>query len=415
MKKPAILGGIPSFDKTLSINKPTLPPVSKLTHELEEIFATGMLTNSKYVKLLEEKCADYLATKHAVAVSCCTSGLILTIKTMGLTGEIIVPSFTFPATVHSLLWNNLTPIFIDCDPETFNLDTELIEEKISQKTSGILAVYIFGNPPEMERLEEIASKYGLKLFFDAAHAFGSKFKGKTAGNFGDAEIFSLAPTKVIVSGEGGIVATDNDSLASKLKIAREYGNPGNYDCQMIGLNARMSEFHALVGLKCLETLDENIEKRYRLVEKYKSELRDIPGISFQKISPDSRTTYNYFSILVNEKEFGLTNDELAIALWKENLMTRKYFFPPVHKQAAYSDYFGQYKDKLPVTESVCRKICCLPLFSHIEEETVIKICRAIQDIYKDRIAVKKRIMEEASKEVTWDAGLVSHLSFGATS
>ena len=391
MKKPVILGGKPYFDTVVPINRPTLPAISELTGELEGIFNSGMITNSKYVRRLEDECASYLKTEHAVAVSCCTSGLMLTIKALGLSGEVIVPSFTFPATVHALVWNNVTPVFVDCDPQTFNLNSDLIEEKITPKTTGILATYIFGNPPEMDKLQTIATRHGLKLIFDAAHAFGARYNGISAGNHGDAEVFSLAPTKIIVAGEGGIIATKNSELAKELEMAREYGNPGDYNCRSIGLNARMSEIHALLGLKSLGMLEENIQKRCRLVERYRSGLQDIPGISFQKILPNAKTSNNYFSILIDKEEFVLTNDELSIALDGENIMTRKYFFPPVHEQVAYSDYFSQYDGELPVTDSVCRRVCCLPLFSHMGEEVVACICQAIEDVYKYREDIKERI------------------------
>ncbi|MBI5789092.1 MAG: DegT/DnrJ/EryC1/StrS family aminotransferase [Candidatus Schekmanbacteria bacterium] len=391
MKKPAILGGSPAFDQLLPINQPTLPKVDDLTAELTDIFNSGMLTNARYVKRFENECADYLEVKNAVAVSCCTSGLLLSLKLLGLKGEVIVPSFTFPATVHALLWNNLKPVFVDCDPETFNIDPHEVEKKITPQTCAIMLVYIFGNPPQLDRLTSIAAKHHLKMISDAAHALGVKYHGKFAGNFADAEVFSLAPTKLVVAGEGGIVATNNDQLAADLKIARDYGNPGNYNTRFIGLNARMSEMHALLAGKCLTKLEESINTRYKLVDLYKSRLQKLPGISFQKIEANARTSYNYFSVLVDEEIFGLNNDQLSAALKPENIMTRKYFYPPVHEQDAYKDYYQQYQDQLPATAWVCKRICCLPLFTHLPEEKVIKVCEAIERIYENRVQVKGQI------------------------
>jgi dTDP-4-amino-4,6-dideoxygalactose transaminase len=368
-------------NKCIPINCPTLPPVESLLDDLREAFSSGLITNDRFVCELEKKLAEYMKVKKVVCVSSCTSGLMLVERCLGLKGEVIVPSFTFPATVHSLVWNNLKPVFVDCNPETFNVEPREVESKIGEKTSAILGVYIFGNPPEMDALLDLAEKYGLKLIFDSAHGLGAKYKGIFSGNFGEAEVFSLAPTKLVTSGEGGAIATNNDQLAEKLRVGRNYGNPGDYNCSLVGLNARMSELNAILGLKTLEFLEKGISQRYRLVSLYKSLLGKIPGISFQKIREDNRSTFNYFSVLIEQDKFGMKNVDLKLALEKQGIGSRVYFSPPLHTQDAYKEYYEKYKDKLPMTDWVCERILCLPLFSHMSDDMVRYICNRIEKIY----------------------------------
>jgi len=382
MDKPAIQGGEPVFDDIVPITQPTLPELRILYRNLSEIFSTSVITNSKFVKELETKATKYLDVNHAVAVSNCTSGLMLVLKSLNLSGEVILPSFTFSATGHSLLWNDIKPAFVDCDPETFLIDPNHIEENVTSKTSAILAVHIFGNPCDVNRLQEIADEYGLKLIFDAAHAFGSLYNGKHIGSYGNVEVFSTSPTKLFTTGEGGLVTTSDAELKRKVTIGRNYGDDGSYDCEFAGLSARMSEFHAILGLKTLETLEKNVVRRNELAHIYKDELQKLPGISFQKINPNWRTTYKDLSIIVDEEKFGLNRDDLCIALEKENIMTKRYFYPPLHRQRAYAQWFQKFDAKLPVTKYISEHILSLPLYSHMSEHNIKKICYAIRRIYE---------------------------------
>lgn len=376
-------------ERCVPINSPTLPPAESLISDLSEVLNSGLITNSRYVCELEKKLAKYMNIRNAICMSSCTSGLMLVERCLGLKGEVIVPSFTFPATVHTLVWNNLKPVFVDCDPKTFNLHPLEVELNIGEKTSAILGVYIFGNPPEIESLSKLANKHGLKLIFDTAHGLGAMYKATSSGNFGEAEVFSLAPTKLVTSGEGGVVATNNDELAERLRLGRNYGNPGNYNCSLIGLNARMPELNAILGLKTLESLEANIFKRHRLVSLYKSLLGEIPGISFQEVREGNRSPYNYFSVLIEPDRFGMTNTNLKLALEKRGIATRVYFSPPVHRQDAYREYYEECKDRLPVTEWVCERILCLPLFSHMSEDMVRYVCDKVEKIHWENKKVIK--------------------------
>jgi dTDP-4-amino-4,6-dideoxygalactose transaminase len=380
--RPAILGGKSAFQETIRIAQPTLFPPDEISKQLSEIFSSGQITNSKYVRVLEEEAAHYLGTKHAVAVSSCTSGLMLLEQALGLTGEVIVPSFTFCATTHSLLWNNLKPVFVDCERETYNIDPTKVNESVSTRTSAILAVDIFGNPCNRETLQKIASARNLRLIIDAAHSFGALYNGGKIGSYGEAQVISLSPTKMVVAGEGGIVITNSEALARRLRIGRNYGNPEDYDCEFAGLNARMTEMNAIIALKSFAMVEENVTRRNRLADQYRSCLSVIPGISFQRIRSEDRSTYKDFSLLVEPDVFGVNRDELARALAAENIQTRPYFHPPVHRQKAYRSFAQGYEARLPNTEEVSLKALSLPLYSHMPSEQVDKICAAVESMHR---------------------------------
>lgn len=382
MDKPAILGGEPAFKNLLPITKPTLPNFENLIDSCKDIFNTGMITNSKYVKEFENGLQDYIKVDYAQAVSSCTSGLMLVLKGLGLKGEVILPSFTFSASGHALIWNGLKPIFVDIDNETYNLNIEAVKEAINPKTSGILGVHIFGNPCDISALTDIAEDHNIKLIFDAAHAMGSEYKGEKIGKFGDAEVFSCSPTKLMVTGEGGIVTTNDAELKRKISIGRNYGDDGSYDCEFTGMNARMSEMHAILGLESLHKLEENLANRAQLAATYKSELGNLHGITFQAITPSCRTTFKDFSIYVEPEKFGMNRDELCEVIAKENIMTKKYFYPPLHKQRAYSEFYEEYKGKLSVTDDVSMNVLSLPLYSHMAIEDVKKVSHALCKIHE---------------------------------
>lgn len=375
----------PVFKEVLPITKPYLPSFERVKDKISEIFSSGMITNYKYVKELESDVSKYMNVKNAIAVSSCTSGLMLVEKLLNLTGEVILPSFTFSATGHSLMWNNLKPVFVDIDPNTFLIDTEKIEEAITPKTSAILAVHTFGLPSEVKKLQEIADANNLKLIFDSAHAFGSKVDNKYIGQFGDAEVFSSSPTKLMTTGEGGLVTTNNDELAKQIRIGRNYGDDGSYDCKFIGMNARMAEFNAILGIESLKLIEDHIRMREKIVEIYQKELKEIP-LAFQRISSNYRTTFKDFAIILDEKEFGLNRDKVAEIMRSQNIITKKYFYP-LHKQTAYSDFINS-NTKLPITDKISQNILCLPLYAKLSEEDVKKVCYVLKSIYDNRDNLK---------------------------
>jgi dTDP-4-amino-4,6-dideoxygalactose transaminase len=382
---PAVLGGTPIFSKKINIVRPVMPDISEIVTNLKEVLDTGMVTKGRYLAQFEDAIARHLGVRHAVAVSSCTSGLILTHKALGLTGEVIVPSFTFMATVSSLVWCGLRPVFADVDKDTTNLKPASAEAAITSETAAILAVHNFGNPADISALQSIANRHKIPLIFDAAHGFGALYRGEPIGAQGKANIFSLSPTKLLISGEGGLVATNDNNLAQMIRIGREYGNNGDYDSLFAGLNARLAEFNAILGLWSLSRLEEAAQARNATVSLYQEMMGKLPGIGFQKIRPDDRCAFKDFSITVDSEVFGLSRDALAEALIAENIDIRKYYDPPCHKQAAYKCYDNH--SALPNTDWLASHSLSFPIWSNMDEKTALGICEAVERIFEHRKAV----------------------------
>ncbi len=393
--QPAILGNRPIFENKVFIVKPSLPSPQEMQSGMEEIISSGMVTKGKYLKAFEEAVAEYLQVKHAVAVSSCTTGLMLTYQGLGLTGDVVVPSFTFMATVSALVWAGLRPVFADVDFGTTNLDPAAAEAAITPNTSALVAVHNFGNPAEVDALQEVADRHNLKLIFDAAHGFGAMYQGKPVGVQGDANIYSLSPTKLLIAGEGGIVATNHDDLADKIRIGREYGNSGNYDSAFAGINARMPEFNALLGWHSLQRLEAGARRRNEVVDLYRRELGKLPGLHFQTVREGNRNSYKDFSITIEAEAFGLTRDELQQALTAENIDTRTYYDPPVHRHTAYQHYAAP-DIALPNTEKLAAQSLSLPVWSKMDDEITLQICEAFTKIHAQSVEVAEALRNSSA-------------------
>lgn len=357
-----------------------LPKLSSIQSKLKDIFKTGIITNGKYVSEFEERCARFLKTKNVVATSSGTSALILAIKCLKLKGEVILPSFTFTSVGHSLLWCGLVPVFADINPKTFNIDPGSIEKKVTKKTSAIIATHVFSSPCEIAKIQKIAKKHKLKVIYDAAHAFGSKYKGKSVANFGDIVIFSLTPTKVLTTGEGGLIVARDNKTAEILKLGRNNGDSFDREEEFLGVTARMSEFSAILGIEGLKIIAKNLKRRGDLSNLYKKELTNISGISFQKIADSDLSVYKDFTILVDEEKFGKSRDGLLRELLKNGIETKIYFYPPLHKKEVYKKYK---KTNLPNTDLVSKQIISLPFYSYMPEKDIIKVCSIIKKLRKN--------------------------------
>lgn len=377
---PAFRGGSPAFPEGMPFMRPSVPDQEAIVERLRSILASGMLTNGPFVRELEDRAAEYLGVRHCVAVSSCTAGLML-VLTADLSGDVVLPSFTFAATAHAAAWNQLRPVFADVDAGTLTLSPEAAERAMGVRTSVIMATHTFGTPCEVEELSSLARSSGVKLVFDAAHAFGSRRDGVPVGGFGDAEVFSLSPTKVMVASEGGLIATNNDVLAERCRIGRDYGNPGNYDCLFVGLNARMSEIHAAFALASMDGLDERIDRRNELAAMYKQALGNVPGISFPTVAESDRTTYKDFTILVEGSEFGMDAAELVGALAAEGIQTKRYYAPPVHTMQAYRSVAGK-NGALPITDWAAKRVLTLPLWSSMEGPELLGVAAAVRRIHR---------------------------------
>jgi dTDP-4-amino-4,6-dideoxygalactose transaminase len=387
---PAVLGGRPVFPDRLPLARPRIANPARVRDDIDKILASGKLTNGRYVRDLEERAAEYLGVRECVAVASCTSGLMLVLRVSELSGDVVVPSFTFAATAHAVAWNGLRVSFADIDPGTLTLSPVDASRAAGVRTAAILATHVFGTPCDIERLQEVARRNGTRLFFDAAHAFGSRHQGVPVGGFGDAEVFSLSPTKLLVAGEGGIIATNDEALARACRIGRDYGNPGDYNCRFVGLNARMSEVHAAIGLASLETLEERVERRNALARRYRDLLAAIPGITFPRIPEGDRSTYKDFTVLVDPASFGLDATKLAEALDAEGIETRRYYAPAVHEQQAYRSSLAV-RRLLPVTEEITPRVLTLPLWPELTDEQLGLVAEAMARIRDAFIGLDLRV------------------------
>ena len=372
--RPAVLGGSPAFAHGLPFARPSRPPIEEVMRRLEPSYESGLLTNGPLVAELEDRIAERLGVRHVVAVSSCTSGLMLVLQALTEgRGRVVMPSFTFSATAHAATWNGCTPVFAECSRETLQLDLGHAATLLEGATA-LVATHISGAPCNPRGVTELAAAFGVPVLFDAAHALGAVAAGTPIGGFGSAEVFSLTPTKVLVAGEGGLVATNDEALAERLRIGRDYGNPGNYDTQFAGLNARMSEFHAAMALESLRRFGGLLERRRYIAALYRSHLEEIPGIGFQEIPAGDVSTFKDLTITVDPEQFGLTRDGLAHALKAEGIDTRKYFDPPVHRQLAYSHLDA---GELPTTDEVAGSVLSLPMFPDLRNEHVERVADRI--------------------------------------
>ncbi|HWD47597.1 MAG TPA: DegT/DnrJ/EryC1/StrS family aminotransferase [Actinomycetota bacterium] len=368
-QRPAIDGGRPVFPDGLPLARPAIADPASVAEAATAILASGVLTNGPYVRRLEERAAEYLGARHCVAVCSCTAGLMLVLRASGLSGDVVLPSFTFSASAHAVVWNGLRPAFADIRPDDLLLDPAAAARSTGVRTSAILATHTYGTPCDTEALGRLARDNGIRLFFDAAHAFGSRRGDQMVGGFGDAEVFSLSPTKVLIAGEGGIIATNDDSLAERCRVGRDYGNPGDYDTRFVGLNARMSELHAATALASFADLEERIGRRNQLAERYRKALDELPGITFPVVAEGDRSTYKDFTILIDAEGFGMDAAAVAAALAAEGIQTRRYYAPPVHRQRAYR-WVGPANGALPQTDRAAARVLTLPLWTGMDDEQV---------------------------------------------
>ncbi len=376
----------------IPFNKPTLPAFEHFSEAIKGAYNTGQITNSTLVRQFEQNAQDCLKINNIVAVSSCTNGLILSLNCLGVSGKVALPSFTFFASAHSIIWNGLEPVFVDIDKDTWNISTKALMRALEEEDiEAVLPVHIFGNPCDVEALSELKKQNELEVVFDAAHSMGAKVHDAWIGGYGRAEVFSLSPTKLVVAGEGGLICTRDQELAEKLRAARDYGNIGDYNPEIIGLNARMSEFHAALGIDSLKMLEQNVARRNEIAKRYTDNLEKLPGIEFQMIKQGNLSTYKDFTILISEEAYGLNRDVLSRHLKGEGIDNRIYYYPPVHRTKAYWEKWGKYYDeRLPVTNHLSKNVLSLPMWSHMEMEIVDEVCEKIVEAHDncERIASK---------------------------
>jgi dTDP-4-amino-4,6-dideoxygalactose transaminase len=385
-----------AFPERVPFVRPAAPPLERVTEILSSSWARGALTNGPLVAELEQRAATFLGVRHVVAVASCTTGLMLTLRALDVDldeQDVLMPSFTFSASAHAVAWNGARPRFAECDRETFQLDLADARARIAG-ARAILATHVFGAPCAPEELEQLARQHNIPLVFDAAHAFGATTNGIRVGSFGTAEVFSLTPTKPLVAGEGGLVATNYYDIAESVRLGRDYANPGDYNTRFVGLNGRMSEMHAATALASLESFERNQTRRFEIVERYRAGLAPIPGIAVQTVSALDQSSWKDFTITVDAAKFGVDRDTVEAVLDAEGVDTRRYFDPPVHRQHAYRHDAGT---PLPATDTVSSRVLSLPAFPSLSDETVDCIVQVIGRIHDRSHTLPLRPDDESSK------------------
>ncbi len=307
-----------------------------------------------------------------------TVALEVVARALGLSGEVIVPAMTFIATAHAVQWQQATPIFCDIDPISHNLDPHLVEAVVTPRTTGIIGVHLWGRPCNVDALTEIARKRRLKLLFDAAHAFACSYEGRMIGGFGDAEVFSFHATKFFNTFEGGAVVTNNDELAAKLRLMRNFGFAGYDDVVCVGTNGKMTEVSAAMGLTSLESLDEIIAVNRRNYDRYREELRGIPGVSLLAYDEKEKCNYQYVVLEISEDHAHVYRDDLLRVLFAENVLARRYFYPGCHRMEPYRSRYPDAWRMLPVTEEVVSKVLQLPTGTALALDDIFTICDIIR-------------------------------------
>ena len=380
---PAVAGGAPAFPEGLAFARPFTPPLDKVVARFTPSYERGVLTNGPVGREFEEASAERLGVSHAIGVSSCTSGMMLALKALGVEGPVVLPSFTFSATAHAVAWNDLQPVFAECDAATFQLDIADAARRI-EPGGAIIGTHVFGSPCRPRELEKLAHSSGAALLFDAAHAFGAMSGKKAVGGFGDVEVFSLSPTKLVVGGEGGLVTTNRSDVAAAVRLGRDYGNPPDYDCRFAGLSARMSELHASVAIESLAVLDEHLDRRTFLARAYQTGLGTVPGIEAQAIAPGDVTTWKDFAVTVDEDAYGLPRNAVVKALRAEGIDVRVYFSPPVHTHQCYVTPGAQ---GLPVTDRVAARVLCLPMHTDMSWRDVERVVQVLATLHTHAAAV----------------------------
>lgn len=370
--------------ETIFTTQPYLPPFEEFSEYLKEIWESKFLTNQgKYHKEFEKKLAEYLGVKYVSLFANGTLALVTALQALKITGEVITTPFSFVATTHSLWWNNIKPVFVDIEPDTYNLDPEKIEAAITPQTTAILPVHVYGNPCNVEKIKEIADIYGLKVIYDACHAFGVKINGESILNFGDLSVLSFHATKVFTTFEGGAIISKDEATKRRIDFLKNFGFAGETTVVAPGINAKMNEFQAALGLLQLKYVDEAIERRKKVAETYRNALNGIKGIKILYDQENVKHSYSYFPILIDETEFGVTRDAVYDELKRNNIFVRRYFYPLISQFPTYKGLESAKPENLPVGELVTKKVLCLPIYPELSAEDTLTIV----DIIKKKVGV----------------------------
>ena len=361
------------------VGRPNIGDRAALMARINDMLDRRWLSNDgPMVQEFERKICKLLGVKHVVAMCNATVALEIASKALDFKGEVILPSYTFIATAHVLQWQGITPVFVDMEPESHNIDAAKIESLITPRTTGIVGVHVWGRPCNTEAIEAIAAKHNLQVMYDASHGFGCSVGGRMIGSFGACEVFSFHATKFINSFEGGAVTTNDDGLAEKMRLMRNFGFDGYDNVTALGINGKMSEICAAMGLTNLEAMDEIIAVNQRNYLAYCEELRSVPGISVIRYKPAEKNNYQYVVIEVDPNESARSRDEIVEALHAENVIARKYFWPGCHRMKPYRTTQPETRKRLPETERVAAGVIVLPTGQTVDEGAVRRVCEIVR-------------------------------------
>lgn len=364
-----------NYMERINVTRSSMPLFEEYVNEIKPLWESRWLTNCGTLhNELELQLQRYLGVNNVSLFNNGHLALYTAIKSMNLTGEVITTPFTFVSTTHAIVQNGLKPVFCDINPDTYTIDVDKIEELITDKTSAIVAVHVYGNVCDVEKIEKIAKKYNLKVIYDAAHAFGVQYNGVSVGNYGDISMVSFHATKVFHTIEGGALLYNDDKMKSKICSLRNFGIVSEEECEYVAMNTKMNEFQAAMGLCNLRHIDEEIEKRKRVVEEYQKELKDIDGIKFWTAQKNVKSNYIYFPIVIDKEKYGISRDELSNLLKENNVFARKYFYPITTEFSCYKEY----SETTPIAKEISDKVLTLPLYADLSLDAVHYICNIIK-------------------------------------
>ena len=367
------------IDKPIYVTSPLLPSLEDFTFLLKEIWESKMLTNNgNFHQKLEEELAKYLKVPYLSLFTNGTLPLITALQAMRITGEVITTPFSFVATTHSLWWNGIKPVFVDIEPETCNLDPSKIEAAITPRTTAIMPVHVYGKPCKTKEIQEIANKYGLKVIYDAAHAFGVEINGESILNFGDMATLSFHATKVYNTLEGGALVVHDEQTKKRIDHLKNFGFASETEVVAPGINSKVDEVRAAYGLLNLKQVDHAINSRRKVAIRYRDELQGVKGITFFNDIPGVRHNYSYFPIFINAEEYGMTRDELYFKMKEHNVFGRRYFYPLISTFSTYRGLDSANPDNLPIATQMSNNVICLPMHHALSENEVEYILQIIK-------------------------------------
>jgi len=394
-KLPAILGGEPAFAEPVYFTRPAVPNRDRLADLIDHVCESRWFTNEgMLVASLEERLAERLGVQWCAAFCNGTTALQAALHVLDLSGEVITTPFTFPATVHAIAWSGLVPVFCDIDPDTYNLDPEAAAALVSERTSALLPVHVFGNPCDVEALERLAARHDLRVVYDAAHAFGVSAGGRGIGTWGDLTALSFHATKVFHTAEGGAVAGAGAELFDRIASLRNFAIRDEDEVRGIGINGKMSEVHAALGLALLDRVDDETSARACLRARYMERLAGVAGVRFQRVAPDTEPNHAYFTIDIDAQGFGLTRDQVRSGLMYENIVARRYFSPLCSENPYYRRLPSASPDRLPNAHAAAARILCLPLYGDLGLDAVDRIVDAVLALRDAATSVRTRLRTE---------------------